>query len=594
MYSQIRNISIACILVLALGMTSTSYAAEDTWTYKAYMPTARTWVGGCVIDGKIYVIGGALTESSVTSAVEVYDPIVDTWTKLANMPSARCLHATCTLGGKIYVFGGVSPGVFSTAKKNVYVYDPKVDTWTQKADMPYANAACGIAVVDSTIYLIGGSLSESNPPVPTVMAYNPVMESWTQKADMPTARYNLSACVVDGKIYAIGGCTEDWRSFSYKHVEVYDPSTNTWTRKSDMPTQRWSLGTCVVDGKIYAIGGTDTGDVSTGANEVYDPATDTWTTKSPMQQKQHGHFLGSIGDKIYVIGGHYPNLIMVTKMEEYDTGLGVPSPDFNSDGIVDATDMCIMVDHWGEDYPLCDIAPPPFGDGIVDVQDLIVLAEHLFEDDRLIAHWKMDEIEGNIAYDSVGVNDGVLNSVPIWQPDGGMVAGALQFDGIDDYIETDFVLNQANGAFSVFAWIKGGAPGEVIISQADTYITIPVQIMTDPGSVWLVVDPNHGRLMTGFMDTMFGPLESDSIITDGQWHHIGLVFDCIAMNRHLYLDGTEVAVDAGFVGGAHTTGALYIGTGPALDANTFFSGLIDDVRIYDAALSAKQIEALAR
>ncbi len=54
--------------------------------------------------------------------------------------------------------------------------------------------------------------------------------------------------------------------------------------------------------------------------------------------------------------------------------------DLNRDGIVDSADMCIMVDHWGEYYPLCDIGPPPFGDGIVDVQDLIVLAEHLFEE----------------------------------------------------------------------------------------------------------------------------------------------------------------------------------------------------------------------
>ena len=57
-----------------------------------------------------------------------------------------------------------------------------------------------------------------------------------------------------------------------------------------------------------------------------------------------------------------------------------PIVDFNGDRIVDATDMCIMVDHWGEDYPLCDIGPMPWGDGIVDVQDLIILAEHLFEE----------------------------------------------------------------------------------------------------------------------------------------------------------------------------------------------------------------------
>ena len=38
-----------------------------------------------------------------------------------------------------------------------------------------------------------------------------------------------------------------------------------------------------------------------------------------------------------------------------------------------------MVDHWVEDYSLCDIGPMPWGDGVVDVEDLKVLSEHLFE-----------------------------------------------------------------------------------------------------------------------------------------------------------------------------------------------------------------------
>lgn len=57
----------------------------------------------------------------------------------------------------------------------------------------------------------------------------------------------------------------------------------------------------------------------------------------------------------------------------------IPIVDLNGDGIVDAADMCIVVDNWGTDNKLCDIGPMPWGDGVVDVQDLIVLAEHLFE-----------------------------------------------------------------------------------------------------------------------------------------------------------------------------------------------------------------------
>jgi len=57
-----------------------------------------------------------------------------------------------------------------------------------------------------------------------------------------------------------------------------------------------------------------------------------------------------------------------------------PIVDLNGDGIVDALDMCIVVDNWGTDNSLCDIGPMPWGDGVVDVEDLIVLAEHLFEE----------------------------------------------------------------------------------------------------------------------------------------------------------------------------------------------------------------------
>ena len=138
---------------------------------------------------------------------------------------------------------------------------------------------------------------------------------------------------------------------------------------------------------------------------------------------------------------------------ECETGYSPQLYDFNVDGIVDSLDICIMVDYWGTDEWFCDIAPLPFGDGIVDVEDLITLSEHLFEDYRLIAHWALDEEEGNIAYDSVGGNNADLYGESIWLPTGGQVGGALDLDGIDDYINTPFVLDPSKGSFSVFASI---------------------------------------------------------------------------------------------------------------------------------------------
>ena len=52
----------------------------------------------------------------------------------------------------------------------------------------------------------------------------------------------------------------------------------------------------------------------------------------------------------------------------------------------------------------------------------------------LVAWWKLDETSGATAYDSVGQDDGVVHGVALWQPTGGRIGGALQFDGVDDYV----------------------------------------------------------------------------------------------------------------------------------------------------------------
>jgi len=250
-----------------------------------------------------------------------------------------------------------------------------------------------------------------------------------------------------------------------------------------------------------------------------------------------------------------------------------PAIDFNGDGIVDSIDMYIMVDYWGTDEPLCDIGPTPLGDGIVDVQDLIILAEHLFEevdDPTLMAHWALDEIEGDIASDSANDNDGNVYGDPAWQPEGGMIDGALQLDGIDDYISTPLVLNPADGNFSVFIWIKGGATGQVVVAQKG-------------GVNWLCIDPLEANLMTELKASGRGAaiLPSQAVITDGNWHRIGLVWD--GSHRTLYVDGVAVAEDTQTNLEGSDSG-LYLGCSKAMEPGTYWSGLIDDVRIYNRAV----------
>jgi hypothetical protein len=248
----------------------------------------------------------------------------------------------------------------------------------------------------------------------------------------------------------------------------------------------------------------------------------------------------------------------------------LPVVDFDDDGVVDLRDFALLARRWRLEDPSVDVGPTPFGDGTVDLRDLAALARFWLDDYRFVAHWKLDETAGDVARDSVGNHDGVLRGDPVWLPQGGAIGGAIQLDGIGDYILLGSVLDAAAGPFTVSAWVQGGGPGQVIFSQAG-------------GADWLCADPVDGALMTGlrFMGRFGRDLASRAVITDGTWRRVTLSWD--GVNRILYVDGIEVAADTQPALSAWVNN-FYIGAGSTLAPGAFWAGLIDDVRIYNRAI----------
>jgi len=83
--------------------------------------------------------------------------------------------------------------------------------------------------------------------------------------------------------------------------------------------------------------------------------------------------------------------------------------------------------------------------------------------------------------------------------------------------------------------------------------------------------------------TIYGPpLVSSALLTDGDWHRIGFAWD--GANRILYTDDVEVGRDES-ENLASSEGGLIFGAGAGLKEGSFFSGLIDDVRIYNRVVS---------
>jgi hypothetical protein len=149
------------------------------------------------------------------------------------------------------------------------------------------------------------------------------------------------------------------------------------------------------------------------------------------------------------------------------------------------------------------------------------------------------------------------------------VGGALELNG-STFLVFDLAPNPQEGPFTALAWVKGGASGQAILSQQS-------------GVNWLMADSATGVLRTEVSQTTRAGLglSSSAVITDGDWHRVALVWD--GTNRRLYVDGvlaaedTQKALAPGY-------GKLVIGAGSNLTAGSFWSGLIDDVRIYNQAV----------
>ena len=368
---------------LVFGMASLSPAVEGTWIIKADMPTARMYLSTSVVNGKIYAIGGASKIEVGISAVEEYDPTTDTWTEKSPMPTPRWGFATSTVNGKIYAIGGAE-GHPGSPSKAVEEYDPATDTWATKADMPTARWGLSTSAVNGKIYAIGGGIPNG---LRTVEEYDPATDTWTSKASMTIGRYSLSTNTVNGKIYAIGGVT--FYPSTTPRVEEYDPEIDKWssfTKIASMPAPRTFFSTSVVNGKIYAVGGSDGPDgAPVSVVYEYDPETNIWTTKEDMLTARMVLSTSSVDGKIYAIGGSTIAMPWNASVivEAYD-----PNPlvvDFNGDGILDINDLVILIEYWGTDEPLCDIAPEPSGDGIVDILDL----------ELFMSYWEQENMPEN-------------------------------------------------------------------------------------------------------------------------------------------------------------------------------------------------------
>ncbi|HUU19956.1 MAG TPA: LamG-like jellyroll fold domain-containing protein, partial [Sedimentisphaerales bacterium] len=219
----------------------------------------------------------------------------------------------------------------------------------------------------------------------------------------------------------------------------------------------------------------------------------------------------------------------------------------------------------------------------VRIYDRALSADEISRFAGPIVHYKLDDGEGVIAVDSSNGLDGILMGDPQWAI--GIIDGALDFDGDGDYVDcgTNDVLNNLSNAITVSAWVN-------IRSVTTTWMGI---VMKGETAWRLGVNGDTTGIHWGFTGGDRGWQAANSVteLPLDEWHHIAATYDKSVGGTN-YVDGVAETVNPDPDGVATNEMPLLLGENPEA-LGRLFDGLLDDVRIYDRALSADELLELA-
>ena len=203
----------------------------------------------------------------------------------------------------------------------------------------------------------------------------------------------------------------------------------------------------------------------------------------------------------------------------------------------------------------------------------------------LVGYWTLDGSKtnwrANTTQDSSGNgNTGTLiNMSTTTSPVAGKIGQALKFNGSNQYVNAVHAIS-GNSPLTMVLWVKTS------YSASRQEFASGGNGACGPGNGFLMYADTSGKLNFDYPCDK-GPAGATTI-TDGAWHQVGIVKD--ATSRILYVDGK---VDgSGAVSTMNViTNTFYIGRATYNNSN-YTRGIIDDVRIYNRALSAQEISQL--
>jgi hypothetical protein len=199
-----------------------------------------------------------------------------------------------------------------------------------------------------------------------------------------------------------------------------------------------------------------------------------------------------------------------------------------------------------------------------------------------IGHWRFDEADGPVALDSAGPNPGALVNGPQRAP-GRAGPGALLFDGVNDLVNVpDHPALDLAAPFTIALWFKPSVPLGPASGRKD--------FVKKFLSYWVILNYPAGDGKIAFVLNSGTPLVKSTTAAwpAGVWQHVAATHDGATMR--LFVNGAPEGALAVAAAPANTTYPLQFGGNT--EQGYWFPGCLDDVRLYNAALSEAAIHQL--
>jgi hypothetical protein len=212
---------------------------------------------------------------------------------------------------------------------------------------------------------------------------------------------------------------------------------------------------------------------------------------------------------------------------------------------------------------------------------MLILAGTSTANAELVGWWRLNEMSGTTVFDSSGAgNDGTFVGEPVWVD--GVTGSALEMDG-DDYVEVPGAADINPESVTLMAWVNfndvdpASMERQDFVSRADDY-ALSLHELNANGAIHAIISS------AGAWSVVSG----ETVVETDIWYHTALTYDADTDMLIVYLDGEvdgELEVTTGLqhrLGGPLTIG-IYLERG--------LLGKIDDVQIWDEALSIEGIQA---